>query len=95
MAAIIGSVSQFIADWLSRAPNAGHLAAATTIVRLMSALLPKADIGTQSWNVRFVPKADICSAVKFGLFDHVADSREQRGWYNRKPMTESAAYEDD
>src|SRR5215469_3601655 len=25
----------------------------------MSALLPKADIGTQSWNVRFVPKADI------------------------------------
>ena len=26
---------------------------------LMSALPPKADIGTQSWNVRFVPKADI------------------------------------
>jgi len=25
----------------------------------MSALPPKADIGTQSWNVRFVPKADI------------------------------------
>jgi len=24
-------------------------------VRLMSALPPKADIGTQSWNVRFVP----------------------------------------
>jgi hypothetical protein len=24
----------------------------------MSALPPKADIGTQSWNVRFVPKAD-------------------------------------
>ena len=28
-------------------------------VRAMSALPPKADIGTQSWNVRFVPKADI------------------------------------
>src|SRR6516162_8353222 len=28
-------------------------------VRLMSALPPKADIGTQSCNVRFVPKADI------------------------------------
>jgi len=25
----------------------------------MSALPPKADIGTQSWNIRFVPKADI------------------------------------
>jgi hypothetical protein len=25
----------------------------------MSALPPKADIGTQSWNVRFVPKADM------------------------------------
>ena len=28
-------------------------------VQLMSALPPKADIGTQSRNVRFVPKADI------------------------------------
>src|SRR6516225_11433296 len=28
-------------------------------VRVMSALPPKADIGTQSRNVRFVPKADI------------------------------------
>jgi hypothetical protein len=28
----------------------------------MSALPPKADIGTQSRNVRFVPKADIRSA---------------------------------
>jgi len=31
-------------------------------VRVMSALPPKADIGTQPLNVRFVPKADIpCS----------------------------------
>jgi len=31
----------------------------------MSALPPKADIGTQSRDVRFVPKADI------GAFEHV------------------------
>ena len=30
----------------------------------MSALPPKADIGTQSRNVRFVPKADSCTAAK-------------------------------
>src|SRR5262245_47860092 len=29
----------------------------------MSALPPKADIGTRSWNVRFVPKADSCTAA--------------------------------
>jgi hypothetical protein len=33
----------------------------------MSALPPKADIGTQSRDVRYVPKADICSAANFGL----------------------------
>jgi hypothetical protein len=32
-------------------------------IRAMSALPPKADIGTQSRNVCFVPKADICSAA--------------------------------
>ena len=31
----------------------------STHVRAMSAIPPKADIGTQSWDVRFVPKADI------------------------------------
>ena len=30
----------------------------------MSALPPKADIGTRSWNVRFVPKADIMQCSK-------------------------------
>ena len=30
----------------------------------MSALPPIADIGTQSWNVRFVPKADILHCGK-------------------------------
>jgi hypothetical protein len=29
------------------------------LVERMSALPPKADVETQSWNVRFVPKADI------------------------------------
>jgi len=32
-------------------------------VSAMSALPPKADIGTQSWNVCFVPKADIPAAA--------------------------------
>ena len=38
----------------------------------MSALPPKADIGTQAWNVRFVPEADIlhCGG-KLTLFDHL------------------------
>src|SRR6516165_973387 len=36
-------------------------------VRLMSALPPKADIGTRSRNVRFVPKADIgCARAASG-----------------------------
>jgi len=34
----------------------------------MSALPPKADIGTQSWNVCFVPKADSCTAAKILSF---------------------------
>jgi hypothetical protein len=37
-----------------------------THVRLMSALPPKADIGTQSRDVRFVPKADISTAKLAG-----------------------------
>ena len=41
------------------------------IVRAMSALPPKADIGTQSRDVRFVPKADIRE-----LFDHPVGAGE-------------------
>src|SRR5215831_14219321 len=37
----------------------------------MSALPPKADIETRSRDVRFVPKADSCSATKNGLVDHL------------------------
>src|SRR5215469_11451364 len=36
-------------------------------VQAMSALPPKADIETQSLDVRFVPKADSCSAAKWSL----------------------------
>ena len=35
-------------------------------VRAMSALPPKADIGTHSRDVRFVPKADSCTAANRG-----------------------------
>jgi hypothetical protein len=34
-----------------------------THIRSMSALPPKADIGTQPHHVRFVPKADSCTAA--------------------------------
>src|SRR6516225_10152175 len=37
-------------------------------LRTMSALSPKADIGTQSWNVRVAPKADICGSIFCPLF---------------------------
>ena len=47
-------------------------------ILLMSALPPKADIGTQSWNVRFVPKADISRS-----FDQLVGAGEQRS-RNRK-----------
>src|SRR5262249_46457977 len=42
-------------------------------VRSMSALPPIADIGTQPLNVRFVPKADSCTAAKLpgGLGSYV------------------------
>jgi len=43
----------------------------------MSALLPKADIAESDWHVRFVPKADICSAAKKHLFDHLVGADEQ------------------
>jgi len=43
----------------------------------MSALLPKADIGTQSRNVRFVPIGDICGAANGPLFDHLICAGQQ------------------
>src|SRR6516164_11687775 len=40
-------------------------------LHLMSALPPKVDIGTQLHDVRFVPKADICSAAIYDLLEQV------------------------
>ena len=41
----------------------------------MSALPPKADIGTQSWNVRFVPKADILRCGKKRRYSITSSAR--------------------
>src|SRR5215470_32998 len=41
----------------------------------MSALPPKADIGTQSWNVRFVPIADISERLSTTELRHGAACR--------------------
>src|SRR6516165_1722907 len=42
----------------------------------MSALPPKADIETQSRDVRFVPKADSCNETILSLFDHLVGATE-------------------
>jgi hypothetical protein len=47
----------------------------------MSALHPKADIVGRQFDVRFVPKADSCTAAKRTLFDHlVGDGEQARGY---------------
>jgi hypothetical protein len=51
---------------------------------LMSALPPKADIGTQPRDVRFVPKADSCTAAKA---QHVGRQREPPWTYFPGPAT--------
>jgi hypothetical protein len=60
----------------------------------MSALPPKADIGTQSRNVRFVPKADICGAAKRHLFDHLIGAAKQRYWERDAERLGSLVVED-
>src|SRR5262249_9374266 len=42
----------------------------------MSALPLKADKARTCWHVRFVPKADLCTAAKATLFDHLIGDRE-------------------
>jgi hypothetical protein len=49
-------------------------------VRVMSALAPKADIGTQPRDVCFVPEADSCAATKTSLFDHFISSYQHVLW---------------
>ena len=48
-------------------------------LRLMSALPPKAEFGTQPRNVCFVPKADIGGAAKERLFNHLIGAGKERG----------------
>jgi hypothetical protein len=43
----------------------------------MSALRPKADMRLPLRHVGFVPKADICTAAKASLFDHLVGAGEQ------------------
>ena len=47
----------------------------------MSALPPKADIVLHGGKVRFVPKADSCTAAKTRLFDHLIGAGEQGRWH--------------
>jgi hypothetical protein len=57
-----------------------------TLKRLgsMSALPPKADIGTQPRDVRFVPKADSCSAaINAALGQVLPDFRQKLTWAKR------------
>jgi hypothetical protein len=44
----------------------------------MSALPPKADKQEKARLVRFVPKADICTAANCSLFDHLVGAHQQR-----------------
>jgi hypothetical protein len=46
-------------------------------VHLMSALPPKADIGSTCQDVRFVPIADSRTAAKVPLFDHLVGKRNE------------------
>ena len=48
-----------------------------------SALPPKADSGTQSRNVRYVPKADKVRRSKIVLFDHLVGARQQCRWHRK------------
>src|SRR5215472_3085674 len=47
----------------------------------MSAIPPKADIRWSDWNIRFVPKADSCTATNSRLFDHLVGGVQQANWY--------------
>jgi len=52
----------------------------------MSALPPKADIGTQSWNVRFVPKADILRCGKEHRYSITSSARASSAGGISRPM---------
>ena len=60
----------------------------------MSALPPKADIGTHSRNVRFLPKADIphllTKQLGVSIFIVVAERKEQHNEEQRHKIAEPA-----
>src|SRR5262252_6377526 len=59
----------------------------------MSASPPKAAIERHNWHVRFVPKADSCSAAKPQLFDHLVGAGKQRRRTKQvKLLTKSAPH---
>ena len=63
--------------YLSQPAERAPLSGSTVTVRgrrPMSALPPKADIDQHRCDVRFVPKADSCSATKNGLVDHLVST---------------------
>jgi hypothetical protein len=53
------------------------------MVRLMSALLPKADIADRDCNVRFVPEADIQHASRTDILFRVWTFALARAWHGR------------
>jgi hypothetical protein len=53
----------------------------------MSALPPKADIAERDWDVRFVPQADILTAVRYD-WPHLLPSCRQRS-QDEPPATSS------
>jgi hypothetical protein len=52
----------------------------------MSALPPKADIADHDCDVRFVPKADSCTAAKCFLFEHLVGAFYQWGLTETKRL---------
>ena len=71
MASELKNVENGLMSALGQKRTLGH-------VRAMSALPPKADIGTQPRDVRFVPIADILRGSKrTPLFDYFVDAAKQ------------------
>jgi len=60
-------------------------------VRVMSALPPKADIGTQSRNVRFVPKADILRGGRDWRYSITSSATARSCGGNVNRLTDSVA----
>jgi hypothetical protein len=60
---------------------------------MMSALPPKADIGTQSRNVRFVPKADQVQCSEKECYSIAASASPKRPNYFADPVKSHADFD--